>query len=246
MAIQYIPFKFPGLQKVSCLFTTRLGGFSKGQFFSANLSLDVGDSIEDVKANRHELLSLTRLSTYHELKQIHGNKMVIISSSSQDSTTLPEGDALMTDLHDHGLMIKTADCQPVLLAHYSGSSIAALHIGWRGNRDKNLLNWVKQFCEHYQHPPSEVLAVRGPSLGPDKSEFVNFSKEWTKDFLPYKDENSTVNLWRLTKDQLLSAGLLPANIYSLDLCTFSLPEIFFSHRRDRGSGRQGAFIWKKG
>jgi hypothetical protein len=244
-AIRYIPFQFPGMESVSCVFTTRLGGHSIAPYSSANLSFDVGDQVADVQANRKSLMSLCGLSSCHELKQIHGNQMLELSISSQGSLSLPEGDALMTDLHEQGLMIKTADCQPILMAHCSGNAIAAMHCGWRGNKNNVLRQWVTKLCQRYNFPPQELLAIRGPSLGPDKSQFINFSQEWSGEFLSYFNEtDKTVNLWQLTRDQLMSAGLLPEHIFQLDLCTYSLPELFFSYRRERDTGRQAALIWK--
>ena len=37
-----------------------------------------------------------------------------------------------------------------------------------------------------------------------------------------------MNLWRLTRDQLLEAGLPDEGIFGLDLCTASMPDSFFS------------------
>lgn len=88
------------------------------------------------------------------------------------------------------------------------------------------------------------MAVRGPSLGPEKAEFVNFEQEWSAEFRPWFDPSSrTMDLWGLTRAQLLKAGLSARHIYSLDCCTFSLPEQFFSYRREKKSGRQASLIW---
>jgi copper oxidase (laccase) domain-containing protein len=54
-----------------------------------------------------------------------------------------------------------------------------------------------------------------------------------------------MDLWRLTRSQLETAGLLPERIFSLDLCTYSLPGDLFSYRRDPRCGRQGSVIWKE-
>jgi hypothetical protein len=103
---------------------------------------------------------------------------------------------------------------------------------------------VKAFCREYDLPPEEVYAVRGPSLGPGWSQFQNFHDEFGKAFKDYFDpDTASVDLWRLTRDQLLSAGIRPGHIFGLDLCTYSLPEMFFSYRRNNTCGRMASMIW---
>ena len=51
-----------------------------------------------------------------------------------------------------------------------------------------------------------------------------------------------MDLWSLTRDQLLQAGLLPGNVFSLDMCTMCREELFFSYRRDKKCGRQASMI----
>jgi hypothetical protein len=53
-----------------------------------------------------------------------------------------------------------------------------------------------------------------------------------------------VNLWQLTRDQLMAAGVPGRQIFSIDLCTASSP-LFFSYRRAPTTGRQAGIIWKK-
>ena len=98
----------------------------------------------------------------------------------------------------------------------------------------------------YGLAPEEFLAVRGPSLGPGAAQFIRFEEEFGEAFRPYFDyRTQRLDLWRLTRDQLTTAGLRRDRIYSLDLCTHDLPE-FFSYRRDKSTGRQASLIWIKG
>ncbi len=87
---------------------------------------------------------------------------------------------------------------------------------------------VRDFCEQYGLEPKDLFAVRGPSLGPGQSEFINYDQEWGPEFDAYHDTRTrTVDLWRLTRDQLQEAGLQPERIFGLDLCTFTLDDWFF-------------------
>jgi hypothetical protein len=120
----------------------------------------------------------------------------------------------------------------------------AVHAGWRGNVAGLPAKAVKDFCEHYGLRPADCMAVRGPSLSPPAAEFKNFAEEFGDDFSSYYDpETMTVDLWRLTRDQLMSAGLPESRIFGLDICTFSNPESLFSYRRRKISGRQASLIW---
>ena len=87
------------------------------------------------------------------------------------------------------------------------------------------------------------MVVRGPSLGPGKSEFVNFAAEWDPMFKSYYNPDTrSVDLWTLTRNQLMGTGIPARNIFSLDLCTASSPQ-YFSYRRDKVMGRQVGIIW---
>ncbi|WP_320171649.1 polyphenol oxidase family protein [Maridesulfovibrio sp.] len=243
--LTYIPFVFPGLDNVSAVFTTRRGGNCKAPFDEGNLSFDVGDDPYDVRANRTELASSLGVSQWHECRQVHGDIIHFEpEEGSPGNVAEIEGDGLATSAKGHALVVKTADCQPILLAHKNGDFVAALHNGWRGNAINFPGKGVAEICAHYSCEPSELLAVRGPSLSPKAAMFVNFTTDFEPGFENYYSETEqTMDLWKLTRDQLLEAGLEERNIYSLDMCTFSMPDTFFSYRREKESGRMCSLIW---
>ncbi len=239
-------FRFPGLHpesggpSVRCLFTGAPFG---------NVSLDLGIApnldarLAEAVARRAALLEAIGAEGWSELKQVHKDTLLVEAEKTDPArASALEADGACTARRRHALVIKTADCQPVLLAHKSGRYAAALHVGWRGNAIKFIESGVAKFCAAYGLEPSDLMAVRGPSLGPGAAEFKNFAKEWPPEFEPWLDKNGMLmNLWALTRHQLALAGLKPENIFSLDLCTWSLPERYFSYRRGH-SGRQASII----
>ncbi|MFV0347161.1 MAG: peptidoglycan editing factor PgeF [Halodesulfovibrio sp.] len=245
MAVDFIPFRFPGIPSVRCAFQTRRGGVSEGDFGGSNISHDVGDKAEHVAENRRQLMQALGVDTWCELRQVHGDALVFDPQHVHAETPATvEADGSATDSAGQALVIKTADCQPILIAHTSGKCVAALHAGWRGNRIGYPQSAIKTFCERYNVLPKDLMAVRGPSLGPAMAEFVNFDMEWGKDWTRWFDaEKKTMNLWQLTRDQLQEAGIPAGNIFGIDLCTHSHADMFFSYRRSRVEGRQASLIW---
>jgi len=249
MGLNFIHFCFPGVPDVECAFQIRTGGVSRGAYAQGNISLMVGDAPEAVAANRATLALELGLEAVAELKQVHGDRMLFEPAEETflqaDTAPSVEGDGLAASRPGLGLLIKTADCQPLFFAHESGRAIAALHVGWRGSRANFPASGLRAFCVHYNCAPDEVLAVRGPSLGPIAAEFVHFEREWGEAYTPWFDaQRLTMDLWRLTRSQLEEAGIAPKRIFSLDLCTASLPQ-FFSYRRDKTTGRQANLIWRR-
>jgi polyphenol oxidase len=240
-----IPFRFPGVPRVRCAFTTRLGGVSQGTYSAANLSFDVGDEPDRVRENRETVLGSLGVPCWVELRQVHGTAMIFDPSQSPElHVPFGEGDGLATARPGQALVIKTADCQPILLADGTGTYVAALHCGWRGNRAEFPKTGAERFCARYRIDPRDVHAVRGPSLGPTRAEFVNFDLEWGSGFEEYfNPRRRTMDLWRLTADQLMAAGLTRENIHSVDMCTFEQEELFYSYRRERDCGRQAGIVW---
>ena len=247
MALTWIDFAFPGVPGVRCVFQTRQSGNSCGAWSCGNISLEVGDDPASAISNRRQIAPDLGLTEWAELKQVHGDRIAFEPvPQAPDTAPVDEGDGLATARAGLGLVIKTADCQPVLIAHRLGHHVAALHVGWRGNRIGFIASGIRAFCHRYGLAPRDLLAVRGPSLGPALSEFVNFEGEWGDDFRHwFNQRDRTMNLWGLTRTQLEAAGLASENIFSLDLCTHSLVDSFFSYRRERTTGRQASVIWIK-
>ena len=95
--------------------------------------------------------------------------------------------------------------------------------------------------ERFVEPPA---FPKGDGLATDKPGIGLIIKEWGPDFANwFNARDKTMNLWRLTRDQLLEAGLPDEGIFGLDLCTASMPDSFFSYRRDGICGRQANVIW---
>lgn len=257
MSLNDIFFHFPGLAHIHCVFPLRDCDLPQDSDACAggNLSFEVNDEPQRVRCMRNRLLNrykafgLQRLCDAH---QVHGSELVFLDQQSLGQDTLVDAqlaataaDGLATGHAGLGLFIKTADCQPVLICDNTGRFLLALHVGWRGNAANFIAKAIASFCRHYALQAKDLLAVRGPSLGPDKAEFVNFQREWPDSFSPWFDAQSrTMDLWGLTRHQLTQAGLNPRHIFGLDLCTASNSQCF-SYRRDKVCGRQGGIIWRQ-
>lgn len=243
MDIKVYLFKFPGLPKVACAFQHVC---NDGISLKGNISFKVGDALENVLLNRKNLKhQLAEAAEWSECNQVHGTEILKDPLPTPNNPEfLPAADGMMTDKQELALMIKTADCQPIFITHRSGKFIMALHVGWRGNRQNFPGIAINKFCNAYGVAPEELLAVRGPSLGPMAAEFTNFQKEWGNDWLKWYDaKTGCMNLWELSRAQLLNSGLLRENIYGVDICTWENSHDFFSYRKNKSSGRQANFIW---
>lgn len=230
-----IPFRFPGVPGVSACFSTGLYG---------NISLEFGLSgAEDIK-RRAALAPLLGFDGWTELKQVHGDTLLIDPPVTPfDAPSALEADGSATCRPRQALLSKAADCQQILLAHKSGKYVAALHCGWKGNSIGFPASGLDAFCRAYDISPRDVMAVRGPSLGPGEAEFVNFAAEWSDEFLPwFNPKTNCMDLWSLTRHQLARCGMPPENIFSIDLCTKTFSDFLFSFRCGH-AGRQAALVF---
>ena len=90
--------------------------------------------------------------------------------------------------------------------------------------------------------PGDLYAAVGPSLDPCCAEFTNFRREFPPDLCSYRVRPNYFELWRLSRDQLATAGLLPTRLEVACLRTRCGADDFYSYRRDNVTGRQGAII----
>lgn len=70
------------------------------------------------------------LSSFTHVHQVHGKSVVHVTGVQ--ASELAKADAMVTDKNDVALIIKTADCAPVLFADAQAGIVGAAHAGWRG------------------------------------------------------------------------------------------------------------------
>jgi hypothetical protein len=203
----------------------------------------VGDRPESVRENRGRIVRALGLTELVSARQVHGlNDSVIRAGLPSPDQEIPEVDLLITQEPGLGLLIKQADCQAVMLYDPERRVVANVHCGWRGQVAGILGEAVARLAAVFHCRPGNLIAGIGPGLGPCCAQFRNFEQEFPRSFWDYQVRPGYFDLWRLSRNQLMAAGLLAERIHIAGLCTRCRAADFFSYRRDGATGRQGAVI----
>lgn len=219
--------------------TTKAGGVSAGAWAGLNLGAAVGDDPAAVARNLEivrEALGLKRLVW---VKQVH--EAAIMAAGGKATGQIGTADGVAIDQPGVGLLIKQADCQAVVLAAPTRGVVANLHAGWRGNLLGMARRGVEFLREIYGVRADEIHAAISPSLGPCCAEFVHWAKELGPDYAAYQVSANHFDLWRVSVDQLIAAGVPAAQIEVSGLCTKCGAE-FYSYRREGLTGRFGTVV----
>lgn len=236
----------PGIRS---LCSTREGGVSAGACHSLNLGGHVGDDPAHVRVNRARLQEALGVRPVF-LQQVHGTGLVSLDARSADGAS---ADACTTTARGIACTIMVADCLPVLFTDEAGRRVAAAHAGWRGLADGVLERTVDAF--QAEGGASKLMAWLGPCIGPDAFEvgdevraaFEAGSAAANAGFRPAGAPGKWMaDLAGLARQRLQAVGVarLHGNDSSEAWCTVHNPLRFFSHRRDRVSGRFAACIWR--
>ena len=171
------------------------------------------------------------------ISQIHSNSVLVINKPSIISSTI-QADALITKLPNIILGILTADCVPVLLYDHEDKIIAAVHIGWRGAKNKIIINTLEKMRSIGSNL-SNIIAGIGPCIGYNSYEvgedlldqFVSENNKSIRYFKKFNKNKYLFNLSGFIASQLLAMKINKNNISISKHDTFKEDNEFFSHRR---------------
>ena len=216
----------------------RSGGDSEGAYSSLNVGGETGDNKEAIDKNRQKIIDLLGLSSLISSHQVHGDVVKDVSELVLDEAC----DGILTKEKNTGLLIKHADCQAAIFYDPIHMVIANVHSGWRGNVQNIYGKTVEMLQEKIGTSPEDLIVCISPSLGPDRSEFVNFEEEFPFDLWPFQFKKFHFNLWEMSRAQLEEAGVLRGNIEVASICTYDNPADFYSYRRDKVTGRNATVV----
>src|SRR5437764_9420405 len=115
--------------------STREGGVSHGPYATLNVSLVVGDERERVAENRTRLARAVagEALPVYSCRQVHGAAGRVIDAALAPGALDREPvDILLTGEPGHLLLLKFADCTPLLVYDPRRRWVAVAHAGWRG------------------------------------------------------------------------------------------------------------------
>lgn len=184
------------------------------------------------------------------MDQIHGI-MVQTIRRRPTSGFLPATDGVVTSTPDNVLLVRTADCVPILLYTPGGAAIAAVHAGWRGLLGNILPAAVESVCSEAHADASGVNAVIGPSIESKCYEIGEDVRQMFQDvhggsfdeYFRKIKRRWHMSIAGIAKQQLRHAGLNTSRIEISSDCTACDATRFYSHRKRKEAGRTAAFIW---
>lgn len=185
----------------------------------------------------------------HLLTQVHGAMV-----RRAPWAGLPEGDAALTDEPGLLLGIETADCLPVLLIDIERRQAAAAHAGWRGTV-AGVARAALEALLSSGSRPEHVHAALGPAIGPCCYEVGDelrapfaaaFGATSEAFFHPHHGRRPHLDVRAANQQQLVAAGVVPANIQHVDECTRCRADLYPSYRRDGAqAGRMLSWVgWR--
>ena len=152
-AFRFESFGSPGVKHAVF---TRAGGVSPAPWASLNFGAMVGDDAARVRANRGLALAALGLASesVFDVWQVHSAEVVLATAPRGDAPA-ERADAILTDRAGVTLMMRFADCVPILLHDPVRNAVGIVHAGWLGTVRQVVRGAVRRMRESLGSRPSD-------------------------------------------------------------------------------------------
>jgi hypothetical protein len=241
-------------------FSTRIGGVSAPPFDALNLqSVQANarvaaelprDAETAIRTNHALFLEAAHIAadaTVADASQVHGCRVV---AARDTLAARAEADAITSRPGGNPVLVRIADCVPVLLADPKSGAVAAVHAGWRGVV-AGIVPAAIAALHALGADPRDAIAAVGPcistrhfEIGPEVADALAAADLADCIVAPgIHGPKHHADLVHAVRAQLARCGLVPASIDAEPPCTYADRARFHSFRRDgAASGRLAAII----
>lgn len=184
---------------------------------------------------------------FARLHQVHGDDVLEVRDAAVPAPAddVPVADALVTKRHDVGLMVRVADCVPIVLADPAAGILGAVHAGRKGVA----LNVVGRAVERMVAlGATDLRAWVGPHVCGRCYEVPEEMRAEVATVVPEAHAETSwgtpsLDLGAAVGAQLAAAGVPAASVRRVERCTLE-DEALHSYRRDgEKAGRLAALVW---
>jgi len=257
-------FENPAFAGIEHAVFTRLGGVSRGPLASLNVGRNVGDDPDAVVENLRRIYSHLGLTAGQVVTpwQVHSNRIAVVSGHDAGQI-VRNTDGLVTATPGLALLLRFADCQPILLYDPERHALGLVHAGWRGVAQGAAIRAVEAMQASFGSRPDTLVAGLGPAIGPccyvvgdEVAAAMGYAlPDWRRVMHPLPpplaeqsvqgEEPEGGTAWRFdlpaaNAQQLAAVGV--ASIEQAGMCTACHSDEFYSHRASHGQTGRFAVV----
>jgi len=224
----------------------KIFSFSKindSRYFSGFSTKEIGDSRKAEVPYLFLKDNGIRFRTLVSLEQIHSLNIAVYESkddNKEKSQRISECDGVITKEKEVAIMVRSADCCPLLFVDKKNGVIGASHQGWRGSIKRMAQKIVDKMIVEGAELKNIKIAI-GPAIGPccydiDEDRYAEFRSEfdgYSDKIFYFQSGKIHLNLMLLNYLQLLEKGIPKKNIDYFPFCTKCDKVRFFSFRRKK-------------
>ncbi|MBI5906501.1 polyphenol oxidase family protein [Candidatus Saccharibacteria bacterium] len=215
-------------------------GYAGKKLGNTNIKFGLTDEAE---ANFEKFIAKFPGKTVYDMPAVGKDTIIDVDSLTPGELWELEADALITERPPALLVLKAADCMP-LVFYVPGKNILCLaHVGTSGAA----LHLPTKVIKALGSPAKQIHCYIGPSIRKEsyrmskdhfeeKKQEINIDESWNK-YITEADDYIHINLFGYVMDELIDNGILKENIHVEDIDTGS-DKNYFSHRRHRSTGEE--------
>ena len=231
---------------------TRHGGVSESPWRSLNMGASIGDDLAAVKENHARVYRAADVNGERAVScwLVHSVDTLAVTEHTRLNGKLQKADAIISDQPDTPLIMRYADCVPLLYYDRAKRVIGLGHAGWRGTVKGMASNVVRMMQKTYECRAADIEIVIGPAISRRNyrvgEEVASQAEAYFGDgagviWRDPDDGSPYLDLWRANRLDLERCGV--TRIKVLDICTFENTDDFYSHRAENAvTGRFGVVI----
>jgi YfiH family protein len=224
---------------VDLAFTDRHGGVSAVPWDSLNLALEGEDDPDATATNLRRVVGdFAPDAVLADMRQVHGSRVHVVDDPQAPR---PDADGLVTARTDVVLLVRVADCVPVLLADPAAGVVGAAHAGRPGLAAGVVTATVATMRDL---GAADITAWVGPHVCGGCYEVPAAMREEVAAVVPEARATTTWGTPALDIGAGVRAQLAAAGVAVVDVsrCTRESGDLY-SHRRDAaGAGRLGGLV----
>ena len=160
----------------------------------------------------------------------------------------PDTDGLVTDKKNIALLLKFADCTPIVLYDKKRKILSIVHSGWRGAQKRIPEKAIEKMKSEFKSNPKDIFAYIGPSIDIDNyevgEEVYNKFSDFNNREKFFKKINGTwhLSMTSVNKEMLLENGIDEDNIEICRESTYNNLSLHSARREGKAYGLNSMIV----